>query len=167
MLQLFDSAVVAARAQAILILLTTAILLASGVIGDGHAAAGSREYALTDPALLKWIFLAAAGIAAVAFKQSLSRTASRVARETHHMTGGRGKRLRMGLLMNLRLATAAMGLLTITPAPRLLVRLLGSLLDADVTAFAWAGGMSVGVAYFGAAASAARRALRGDTAVRK
>lgn len=167
MLRLFDSGVVAARAQAILILLTATILLASGVIGDGHSAARSREYALADPALLKWIFLAAAGIAALAFKQSLSRTANRVARETHHMTGGRGKRLRMGLMLDLRVATAAMALLTITPAPDLLVRVLASLLDADVTAFAWAGGMSVGVAYFGAAASAARRALRGETGVRK
>jgi hypothetical protein len=167
MLRLFDSGVVAARAQTLFILLTAIILLASGVIGGGHSAAGAQEYALADPALLKWMFLAAAGIAVLAFKQSLSRTASRVARETHHMTGGRGKRLRMGLLMNLRLATAAMGLLTITPAPDLLVRLLASLLDADVTGLAWAGGMSVGVAYFGAAASAARRALRGDTAVRR
>lgn len=73
----------------------------------------------------------------------------------------------MGLMLDLRLATAAMALLTITPALDLLVRVLASLLDAKVTAFAWAGGMSVGVAYFGAAASAARRALRGETGVRK
>lgn len=167
MLRLFDSAVVAAQAQAILILLTGTILLASGMIGDGHSAVATREYALADPALLKWIFLAAAAISALSFRQILSRTDARVARETHQLTGGRGKRLRMGLLMNLRLATAALALLTITPAPDLLVRALAPLLGADVTALAWAGGWSVGVAYFGAAASAARRALRDESAVRK
>ena len=167
MLRLFDSAVVAARAQAILMLLTGTILLASGMIGGSHSAAAPRQYALSDPGLLKWAVLAAAAIAALSFRQSLSRTAARVARETHHMTGGRAKRLRISLLLNLRLAVAALIALTITPPPELLVRVLSPLLGADVTSFAWAGGMSIGVAYFGAAASAARRALLGDSAVRR
>lgn len=167
MLHLFDCAPVAARAHAILLLLTGTILIISGMIGSPHSAAAAPVGALADPALFKWVFLATAGIAAVSFRQSLSRTAARIARETHHRTGGRGKRLRMSLMMNLRLATAAMALLTITPAPRLLVRALAPLLEADVTALAWAGLMSIGVAYFGAAASAARRALRGDSAVRR
>jgi hypothetical protein len=67
----------------------------------------------------------------------------------------------MGLLLNLRLATAAMAVLTVTPAPDLLLRALGPLLEPGATAFAWAGAMSIGVAYFGAAASAVRRSLRG------
>lgn len=117
MLRLFESGPVAARAQALVVLLTGAILIASGEIGNDHPAAAHRAYALGDPALLKWIFVAAASIAALSFWQSLSRTATRVARETHHMTGGRGKRLRKGLLLNLRLATTARALLTITPVP--------------------------------------------------
>lgn len=64
------------------------------------------------------------------------------------------------MLLQLRVATAAMAVLTITPPPDLLLRLLAPLVDVDITALAWAGGMSVGVAYFGADGSTARRALR-------
>lgn len=161
MLRLFDSGAVAARAQILAVLVIAMVLIASTRSGDTVlAAAAPRANGVTEPDLLKWIFLAVSALVAISFGQSLSRTASHLARATRLLTRGRAKRLQMALLMNLRLATAALAVLTITPPPDLLLRALAPLIDADVTAIVWAGGMSVGVAYFGAAASAARRALR-------
>lgn len=154
MLRLFDCAVLAARAQ-LAIALLIGILLAASSTGWAPAWLAS-----VDPADLKWIFLATAAVAATGFRQSLSRTAARVAHETDVLARGRAKRLRLRLLLNLRGAVAAMAVLTITPAPDLLLRAVAPLLDRPLVQAIWAGAMSVGVAYFGAAASAARRTIR-------
>lgn len=118
---------------------------------------------MSDPTLLKWILLGAAAVCATGFSRSLARTAARVARETDQFTRGRGKRLQMRLLLNLRLATGAIAVLTLTPAPDLLVRVAALLVDPGLVQAVWAATMSVGVAYFGAAARAAHGALRSPT----
>jgi hypothetical protein len=155
MLRLFDCAGLAARVQIGAVLLVGTILVV--MEGIGLSATGD---AYARPELLKWMFLAAAAVAAVSFRQRLSQTAARVSKDTDLVMRGRAKRLQIGLLLNLRLATGAVAVLTITPAPDLLVRALEPLIDTRVVQFLWAGSMSVGVAYFGAAASAARRVVR-------
>jgi hypothetical protein len=157
MLRLLESGIVAARAQALVVMLIAAILLAASAAGEPDPGIEER---FGDPSLLKWIFLAAAAFTAVGFRKSLSCTAARVARETNLATHGRGRRLRMGLLLNLRLATAAMAVLTVTPPPDLLLRALEPLLEPGVAALGWAGAMSIGVAYFGAGARSASLSLR-------
>ena len=157
MLRLLESGVVAARAQIMLVLATgTALSLAQA----GGRRVGSLAQTIGDPAVLKWIFLGVAVIAAIGFRRSLSRTARQLSRETQRISHGRAKRVRIDLLLTLRVATAAMVILTITPPPRLLAGALEPLLDGRLTGGIWAGAMSVGVAYFGAGAAAARRALR-------
>jgi hypothetical protein len=158
MFRLFESGVLAARAQIVLVLaIGTALSLAR--MGDSRV--GSLAQTIGDPAVLKWIFLGVAAIAATGFQPSLSRTARRLSHETQRISAGRARRVRIDLLLTLRLATAAMAILTITPPPKLLVGAFDPLLDARLTCWAWAGTMSVGAAYFGAGAAAARRALRG------
>jgi hypothetical protein len=160
MLRLFESAIVAARAQTLVVMLIAAVFPATFMTGELDSGIQMR---FGDPALLKWIFLAAAAVSALAFRKSLSRTASRVAREANLATHGRGRRLQIGLLLNLRLATAAMAVLTLTPAPDLLLRALGPLLEPGVAALGWAGAMSIGVAYFGAGARSASLSRRAET----
>ena len=155
MLQPFENRMIAAGAQFVAVLLVGTVVLAD----LGAPQPGSLAQAFGDPRLLKWAFLVLAALAAKGFRHSESRSALRLRQETQVSTRGRGKRLQMDLMLHLRVATAAMAVLTITPPPDLLSRALEALLDPRTTALAWAGIMSVGVAYFGAAASAARRAL--------
>ena len=159
MLRRLESGVVAARAQFVLVVLIATIVLALADAGNGRLAA--LAVSVGDPAALKWILLAASAVSATAFRRSLSRTARRLSQETERAVPGRPKRMRMDLMLTLRVATGAMAILTITPPPEALLRLLGPVLDPDTAALAWAGAMSVGVAYFGSGASAARRALQG------
>lgn len=160
MLRFFDSGALAARAQAVAVLLIWMVLPALAGNSAADVATVPRKFGLSDPELLKWIFLVVSAVVAISYGQSQSRNAARVAKATQLITAGRGKRLQISMLLQLRVATAAMAVLTITPPPDLLLRLLAPLVDVDITALAWAGGMSVGVAYFGADASTARRALR-------
>jgi hypothetical protein len=157
MLRLFDCAVLAARAQMILGLMVVLVAAVATSVGNGPV---GLERALGDPALLKWILLAAAAVCAMSFRRSLARTAARVARETDQITPGRGKRLQMRLVLNLRLATGALAVLTLTAAPDLLIRPAALLVDPALAQTVWAATMSVGLAYFGAAARAARFGLR-------
>lgn len=157
MLRLLESGVVAARAQLVLVLLI-GIVLSLVQTGDGQI--GSTARTVGDPAVLKWVFLGLAAIAALGFRRSLSRTARRLAAETQRISRGRAKRVRIDLLLTLRVATAAMVILTITPPPALLVDALGALLDVRLIGWIWSATASIAVAYFGAGAAAARRALR-------
>lgn len=151
---LFESGLSAARIQASFVLLLVVVL--PSLTPDS-----SQEARLADATVLRWVFLAGAAITATGVTHSVSRTAARLAWTTQALTGGRGKRLQVELFARLGIATAALAVLTIAPAPGQVTELFEPLLGATATLWVWGGGMSVGVAYFGAAALAARRALRG------
>src|SRR5688572_26398936 len=116
MLGLLESGVIAARAQIGLVLVIgTALSLAE----TGRNRVGSLAQTIGDPAVLRWIFLGVAVIAAIGFRRSLSRTAGRLLQETQRISHGSPKRVRIDLLLTLRVATAAMVVLTLTPPPTL------------------------------------------------
>lgn len=152
---LFEAGFLAARRQAAGLLLVALILTLRDSAGADHSAT------------LRWSFLVLAAAAAVWSEVDLRRTGTRIRSVTDALAAEGRQDERFELLAQLWLATTALAVLTLTPAPRLWVQLSSLLLPATfphwMAGLSWSAIASVTLAFFGCNALAAhlsRRAQR-------
>jgi hypothetical protein len=158
---LFEAGTTAGRIQAVLVLLIILILLFLWLASDG-AGTGAPDQGEPSavPTILRWDLLAAAALAVVLARNSVFRTAERIVQVAGDLTGGRGRRVQIALSIRLWIATTALAVLTIAPAPTRWVHLGSRMLSNPAADFLWTAAFSVGLAYFAANASAAAISLR-------
>lgn len=96
MLRLFDSGALAARAQAVAVLLIWMVLPALAGSSAADVATVPRKFGLSDPELLKWIFLVVSAVVATATAKANLET-PRASRKQHSLSrrdAARGCRFR-------------------------------------------------------------------------
>lgn len=136
------------------------LMVAAKSIGDG--AAGLAEQVLRDPARLKWISLVAAAVCAMSFRRRLARTAAGLVREADSAHSRPGQKAADETSAQSPARDAALAVLTPTPASDLPVRPAALLVEPALPQTIRAATMSLGVAYFGAVARAARGIAKRD-----
>lgn len=156
---LFGTGLSAAGTQSLFVMLIAALYATIRASGGG-----AQPWLPASPGDLPWLVpaglvLAAAAAAATEANHRRTETAARIRQVASDMTRGRGKRVQIALLVHLWLAAIALAVLAFAPAPKVWMRLFGLAMPSWISSFAWSAMLSVGVAYFLANATAARRAV--------
>lgn len=158
-LWLFHAGVVAALQQLAMVILAIpgfALLSRNGLIGPiliNHAG-----HAGVSP-LLSLTFLLLAVNSALTSRRVRVQTAVRIRLKLHAMNSAASKDVARGLTVRLWLAIISMAVLTIVAPPHIAVAAAGLLGCPGVALVGWPALMSIGVAWFGGIAFAARQAL--------
>lgn len=161
MLRLFHAGLVAAARQLLAVIaVTLSIILLSrhGLLGPFKATGMKVGHVLVSP-LLSWSYLLTAANSALTNRQVADSTAARIRDASRRMCPTTPHQVIKKLMVHLWLAAAGLAVLTLLPAPAILVVATGHLGCEATAAVGWPALMSIGVAYFGANARAAQRAL--------
>lgn len=160
MLWLFHAGAAAATRQLLSIVIVTpifALLSQNGLAGPILVHTGSGHIAATP--ILAWFYLLTAVNFAVTSQALINATAERIRHVSRIISVLAQQQVITNLRAVLCLATVSQAVLTLMPAPAMLMDGSGHLGFGTTLPIAWPALMSIGVTYFGANALAAQQAL--------